>query len=82
MEHSDPRIVRRAHQDYYGFEVSDKYISDLAAYVKNPARTPSMLASGDAQTVREAIQQVYGFWVTVDYANDLLAFSQRHTKED
>lgn len=82
MENSDPRIVKRAHLDYYGFEPSDKYISDLAAYVHNPTKTPHMLQSGDAQHVMDTIREVYDVRVSQAYANDLLAFSEKAAKGD
>jgi hypothetical protein len=72
--------MRGAHRSFYGFEPNDKFINDLAAYVKSPTGTPSILSSGDAQTVREAIQEIYGFWVTAEYANDLLAFAEKQPK--
>lgn len=82
MENTDPRIAKRAHLDYYGFEPSDKYISDLAAYVHNPTKTPHMLATGDAQQVMDTIREVYDVRVSRAYADDLLAFSEKHGKDE
>jgi len=69
------QLMRRAHQDAYGFEATEKFVTDLAAYVRNPTRRPEMLV-GDAEQVRKNLQDVYGFWVTREYANDLIAFAQ------
>jgi hypothetical protein len=80
MENSDTRIVRRAHMDYYGMEVTDRFIRDLDAYVKNPVKTPSMLATGDAQTVVDTIRDIYGVRAPLEYANDLIAFSEKAAK--
>jgi hypothetical protein len=80
MENSDPRIISRTHLDYYGIETNERFVADLKAYVADPSRAPSMLATGDAQTVIDTIRDIYGVRVPVEYANDLIAFSEKHAK--
>lgn len=82
VEANDPRIISRTHLDYYGIETNDKFVADLAAYVRDPSRTPAMLQSGDAQQVIDTIKDIYGVRVTREYANDLLAFSERSGDKD
>lgn len=77
VERNDPAIIRQAHKSFYGFDVSDQWATDLAAYVAKPGKVPQMLASGDPETVQGEIQSVYGFAVTRQYAVDLLAFSEK-----
>ena len=81
VENSDPRIVSRMHQDYYGFEVNDRFVADLVKYTKNPTQTPHLLRSGNPQRVIDTLREVYGLRVTEDYARDLLAYSQQHAKK-
>lgn len=74
--------IRVAHVNQYGFDVTDNFANDLAAYVRNPAKTPGMLASGNVQRVIETIRDVYHVRVTAAYANDLLAFAEKGGKEE
>lgn len=74
--------IRVAHMNQYGFDVSERFADDLAAYVRNPAKAPAMLRSGDAQRVVDTIKDVYNVRVTKDYANDLLAFAEKGGKEE
>lgn len=74
--------IRVAHQNQYGFDVGDRLADDLAAYVRNPAKAPAMLRSGDPQRVIDTIKDVYGVNVTKDYANDLIAFAEKGGKEE
>lgn len=74
--------IRVAHQNAYGFDVSESFARDLAAYVRHPAKTPGMLASGNAQQVMDTLKDIYGVRVSVEYANDLLAFAEKGAKGD
>lgn len=82
MEQHSTNQIRVAHMNAYGFDVTDKFAGDLAMYVRNPKKTPQMLASGDAQRVMDTIRDVYGVTVTRDYANDLIAFAEKGGKDD
>lgn len=77
VEGNNTNQIRVAHLNAYGFEVTEKFANDLAVYARNPAKTPSMLASGDAQQVIDTIKEIYGVRVSQEYANDLLAFAER-----
>lgn len=66
----------------YGFDVNERFADDLAAYVRNPTKTPAMLRSGDAQRVIETVRDIYHQKITLDYANDLLAFAEKGGKSE
>lgn len=73
--------MRQAHISYYGFDVSDRWITDLGAFVDKPGKLPQMFAANDPEQVREEIKSVYGFDVSAEYATDLLAYARQQAKD-
>lgn len=80
FERNDVEIVRQAHISYYGFDINDRWATDLAKFVDKPGKLPQMFNSGDPGQVREEIKSIYGVDVSVEYAADLLAFAKQVTK--